>query len=95
MPESSDGSQDESSIAESTDPDEMCDEFEVFGVAEPYRGEQRASSGDDSGEIDHFRGILCLCFKASLSVKPLLYSEFHENETACRTRSFLYERFRT
>lgn len=57
MSESSVGSQDESSTAESTDPDEMSDELEVFGLVEPYDGEPRASSGDDSddsedGEVD-------------------------------------------
>lgn len=39
MSESSVGSQDESSTAESTDPDEMFDELEVFGLVEPYDGE--------------------------------------------------------
>ena len=57
MSESSVGSQDESSTAESTDPDEMSDELEVFGLVEPYDGEPRVSSGDDSddsedGEVD-------------------------------------------
>ena len=57
MSKSSVGSQDESSTAESTDPDEMSDELEVFGLVEPYDGEPRASSGDDSddsedGEVD-------------------------------------------
>ena len=37
--------------------------------------------------IDHFGVPLCLCFKASLSAKPFLWSDFdlHEKETACRT----------
>ena len=52
MSESSVGSQDESSIAESTDPDEMSDELEVFGLVEPYDGEPRASSGDYSDDSD-------------------------------------------
>ena len=52
MSESSVGSQDESSIAESTDPDEMSDELQVSGVVEPYDGEPRASSGDDSDDSD-------------------------------------------
>ena len=52
MSESSVSSQDESSIAESSDPDEMSDELEVFGLVEPYDGEPRASSGDDSGDSD-------------------------------------------
>ena len=52
MSESSVGSQDESSTAESTDPDEMSDELEVFGLVEPYDGEPRASSGDDSDDSE-------------------------------------------
>ena len=50
MSESSVGSQDESSTAESTDPDEMSDE--LFGLVEPYDGEPRASSGDDSNDSE-------------------------------------------
>ena len=40
-----------------------------------------------ASKIGHFRVPLCLCFKASLSAKPLLWNDFdlHENETACRT----------
>ena len=36
--------------------------------------------------MGNFRVPLCLYFKASLSVKPFLWSDFdlHENETACR-----------
>jgi len=52
MSESSVGLQDESSIEESTDPDEMSDELEVFGLVEPYNGEPRASIGDDSDDSD-------------------------------------------
>ena len=52
MSASSVGSQDESSTAESTDPDEMSDELEVFGLVEPYEGEPRASSGDDSDDSE-------------------------------------------
>ena len=52
MSESSVGSQDESSTAESTDPDEMSDELKVFGLVEPYDGEPRASSGDDSDDSE-------------------------------------------
>ena len=52
MSESSVGSQDESSIAESTDPDEMSDELEVFALVEPYDGERWASSGDDSDDSE-------------------------------------------
>ena len=37
--------------------------------------------------IGHFRVILCLCFKASLSANHSYENDFdlHENETACRT----------
>ena len=43
--------EDERSVAESTDSDEISDDYyyelEVFGLVEPYEGEPRAWSGDD------------------------------------------------
>ena len=50
--ESSVSLEDESSIAESTDPYEMSDELKVFGLVEPYDGEPWALSGDDSDDSD-------------------------------------------
>lgn len=49
---SSAGSEDESSMPESTEHDKMCNDLKVFGRVEPYEGEPWASSGDDSNDSD-------------------------------------------